>query len=372
MPRADWEMLQLLRSHEGIKAFASISTYQDEHGFTSVHSSEVRRLNQERSLWIFVSFCEWTMAGQLDLDRLDICEWMKAKGLLDTINVPVTDPLDEARHRIYPGTVLGPKRWTPLAHSISMVSFRDRMRRARGLRPEPDQDEAVPRWMVAHGADVTAIIDNIGTSIFAYACQLMSITFIEALVDRVPPQHLVMNGVDGGVRSSAPIRLAFKFNPDPVPVMKMLIRRGVALNPDELSVRGEESDVEDDGEGLLVVNGELLRCRQALLCSIEQDLATFDTIFIALLLGCGVHAENTTTPICTTVTTATTKTVRTQVADGTWSAPAIVQLPEPRAVVTPSLATADYSHADWHHYYSENPEEAVDGFFNYSWRQWDR
>ena len=154
--------------------------------------------------------------------------------------------------------------------------------------------------------------------------------------------------------------------------MKMLIRRGVALNPDELSVRGEESDVEDDGEGLLVVNGELLQCRQALLCSIEQDLATFDTIFIALLLGCGVHAENTTTPICTTVTTATTKTVRTQVADGTWSAPSIVQLPEPRAVVTPSLATADYSHADWHHYYSENPEEAVDGFFNYSWRQWDR
>ena len=114
---------------------------------------------------------------------------------------------------------------------------------------------------------------------------------------------------------------AFQRNPEYLPIVRMLILRGAAVQPHDFP------DAKPFG-------GEsLLDRRRDLLASLEADLRLNDLILIGLFLGCGVHAPTTTPTFTTTTTTATTKRVRTQRPDGGWSAPVSVPC-EPRLVVT--------------------------------------
>ena len=111
---------------------------------------------------------------------------------------------------------------------------------------------------------------------------------------------------------------AFQYNPDYLPIVRMLILRGATVRPDDFPAG---------------YNNSLLDRRRDLLASLEADLRLNDLILIGLFLGCGVHAPTTTPTFTTTTTTATTKRVRTQRPDGGWSAPVSVPC-EPRLVVT--------------------------------------
>ena len=73
--------------------------------------------------------------------------------------------------------------------------------------------------------------------------------------------------------------------------------------------------------------------RRQILASIEADLTLNDHIFLGQVLAGGVHAPYTPPTYITTTTTVSTKRVRTQQPDGSWSAPVSVPC-EPRLVVT--------------------------------------
>ena len=110
-------------------------------------------------------------------------------------------------------------------------------------------------------------------------------------------------------------------NPDPLAVVRMLILRGVPARPEDFPVSHYGTP--------------LLPRRRELLASLEADLHLNDRTFLGLFLAAGVHAPSTH-PACTaatTTTTATTKRVRTQRPDGSWSDPVTVPC-EPRLVVT--------------------------------------
>ena len=77
----------------------------------------------------------------------------------------------------------------------------------------------------------------------------------------------------------------------------------------------------------------LLPRRRQIIASIEADLKLNDHTWIGQVLAGGVHAPYNPPTYTTTTTTATTKRVRTQQPDGSWSAPVSVPC-EPRLVVT--------------------------------------
>ena len=116
------------------------------------------------------------------------------------------------------------------------------------------------------------------------------------------------------------MRKAFMCNPDWLPVVRMLILRGVPARPEDFTMAS--------------LLGCILSRRRELMASLEADLDLNDRTFLGLFLAGGVHARSTTTPACTTTTaTATTKRVRTQRPDGGWSDPVTVPC-EPHLVVT--------------------------------------
>ena len=166
---------------------------------------------------------------------------------------------------------------------------------------------------MANGADVNAVT-NRNTTIFNFACEGRSLSFLQELASKVPPDHLSMPDRDG----VSPMQSAFECNPDYLPIVRMLILRGATVRPQDFPAG--------------YYGGNLLDRRRDLLASLEADLRLNDLILIGLFLGCGVHAPTTTTTFTTTTTTATTKRVRTQRPDGGWSAPVSVPC-EPRLVV---------------------------------------
>ena len=135
---------------------------------------------------------------------------------------------------------------------------------------------------------------------------------MQELADKVTPDHLSMSDSEG----DSPMGIAFQYNPEYLPIVRMLILRGAAVRPQDFPSFSS-----------------LLDRRRDLLASLEADLRLNDLILIGLFLGCGVHAPTTTTAFTTTTTTATTKRVRTQQPDGGWSAPVSVPC-ESRLVVT--------------------------------------
>ena len=223
----------------------------------------------------------WTVWHKVAFDRgcgIDVCEWIKSRGLLDMINLRNDD-----------GVV-------PLHFAVQM-------------------NEAKARWMMANGADVNAVT-NQNTTIFSLACMWRSLSFLQELASKVPPDHLSMSSRNGW----SPMQKAFQHNPDYLPIVRMLILRGATVRPDDFPAS--------------YYGGSLLDRRRDLLASLEADLRLNDLILIGLVLGCGVHAPTTiTATFTTTTTTATTKRVRTQRPDGGWSAPVSVPC-EPRLVVT--------------------------------------
>ena len=166
---------------------------------------------------------------------------------------------------------------------------------------------------MANGADVN-VVANQNTTTFSLACHRRSLSFLQELASKVPPDHLSMPNRNG----LSPMQSAFECNPDYIPIVRMLILRGATVRP---------QDFPSSNHG-----DSLLDRRRDLLASLEADLRLNDLILIGLFLGCGVHAPTTTPTFTTTTTTGTTKRVRTQRPDGGWSAPVSVPC-EPRLVV---------------------------------------
>ena len=73
--------------------------------------------------------------------------------------------------------------------------------------------------------------------------------------------------------------------------------------------------------------------------AIEADLKLNDRTFLGQVLAGGVNAPYDPPTYTTTTATATTKRVRTQQPDGSWSAPVSVPC-EPRLVVTATTVSA--------------------------------
>ena len=118
------------------------------------------------------------------------------------------------------------------------------------------------------------------------------------------------------------MQIAFMCNPDWLPVVRMLILRGVPARPEDFPAT-DYASVHD-----------LLPRRRELLASLDADLDLNDRTFLGLFLAGGVHARNTNPTYATTTTvTVTTKRVRTQRSDGGWSDPVTVPC-EPRLAVT--------------------------------------
>ena len=220
----------------------------------------------------------WHFAGARG--RTNVCEYLKSKGLLDLI--------DQATNG---------GGMTPLHIALS------------------GGNEGTARWMVDNGADTNAVT-NYNYSVFCIACWTVSPSFVEELAGKVAPEHLTMCNNDG----VSPIRTALFFNPDPLAVVRMLILRGVPARPEDFPA--SEHPI-----------GDLLPRRRELLASLEADLHLNDSTFLGLFLAGGVHAPDTTPACTTTTTTATTKRVRTQRPDGSWSDPVTVPC-EPHLVVT--------------------------------------
>ena len=166
---------------------------------------------------------------------------------------------------------------------------------------------------MANGADFNAV-NNQNITIFNEACGGMSLSFVQELADEVTPDHLSMPDRTG----VSPMLWAFEYNPDFLPIVRMLILRGATVRPNDFPAS---------------YLGSLLARRRNLLAPLEADLRLNDLILIGLFLGCGVHAPTTTNTFTTTTTTATTKRLRVQRPDGGWSAPVSVPC-EPRLVVT--------------------------------------
>ena len=168
-----------------------------------------------------------------------------------------------------------------------------------------------------NGADVNAVCST-NVSVFHYACAYMNPSFVEELAGKVAPEHLTMCSITG----TSPMRAAFRYSPDQLATVRVLILRGIPVRPEDFPAT--DYDYED----------VLPRRRRELLASLDADLDLNDRTFLGLFLAGGVHARNSSTlAVTTTTTTATTKRVRTQRPDGGWSDPVTVPC-EPHLVVT--------------------------------------
>jgi len=226
--------------------------------------------------------------------RIDVCEFLKSRGLLDMIEEPS-------------GLELG---WTPLHRALA------------------EKNENTARWLIDHTANVNAI-DPLGCTVFYYACEGMNATFMEELAAKVAPEHLARpDDID-----RSPMRAAFICNQHHyLAIVRMLILRGVPVRPHNFPAS------RPDNFPVSFVDENLLPRRRTVLDSIQADLHLNDTIFLGHVLAAGVHAPDATPAYTKTSTTATTKRVRTQRPDGSFSAPVVVPC-EPRQVITATPTT---------------------------------
>ena len=117
-------------------------------------------------------YCGVTVWHEVALDDncgIDVCEWIKSRGLLDMINL----------HEDY-GSM-------PLHFAVQMMN------------------EAKARWMMANGADVNAVTTT-NTTIFSFACEARSPSFVQELADKVTLDHLSMPNSYG----FSPMQFAFQ------------------------------------------------------------------------------------------------------------------------------------------------------------------
>ena len=187
-----------------------------------------------------------TMAAAAMSGNIPMLEWLCGKGVGDLINSVSTQSRNET---------------PPLVYAI--VSGR----------------EPAARWLLEHGADPCPLL-RFG-DVLHCSCRHMSAGFVSALCDRIPPERLDLDQVrrPGNptlVPSSyTPLRLA-QSNPDPQPMLELLILRGARVSPSF-----------DEWPACFH------RRQQRLVAWLEHELGIADT-FLALL-GCGVHD---TTQVC--------------------------------------------------------------------------
>ena len=219
--------------------------------------------------------------------RIDVCEHLKSKGLLDLIE----------------DVGLSSDRDTPLQICIWET-----------------EDEKTARWLVDNGAD----IGKLDSEDFKGACRFFCPSFVEELAGKVPPAHLTMRtGED-----ESPMQAAFCCNHEETSIVRMFILRGVPALAEDFP----EWKYMGDG----TFHNDLRPYRREILASFEADLALNDRTFLGLFLAGGVHAPNTNPSDTSGATvTTTTKRVRTQRSNGSWSAPITVPC-EPRLVAAPT------------------------------------
>ena len=168
----------------------------------------------------FYGMTVWHKVADDDGCGIDVCEWIKSRGLLDMINL-----------RDGHGAM-------PLHFAVQM-------------------NEARARWMMANGADVN-VVANQNTTTFSLACHRRSLSFLQELASKVPPDHLSMPSRHG----VSPMQMAFQHNPNYLPIVRMLILRGATVRPQDFP--GHSSF--------------LLDRRRNLLASLEADLHLNDLI----------------------------------------------------------------------------------------------
>ena len=132
----------------------------------------------------------WHMVAKDRRCGIDVCEWIKSRGLLDMINL-----------RNEYGVA-------PLLHAVCSVG-------------EGQQTEAKARWMMANGADVNAVTNG-NTTIFSLACIRKSHSFVQELASKVTPDHLSMPTSYG----VSPFYRAFQRDQEYLPIVRILILRG--------------------------------------------------------------------------------------------------------------------------------------------------
>ena len=201
----------------------------------------------------------WHVAGAEG--RTDMCRWLKAQGVLDEINMKLSDYTQVGRDLTPLMVAIAP--WASSAEDVTIAEL-----------------EGTARWMMANGADINAM-DNNQCTIFAAACAAMSFEFVRELADMVPPEHLTLPEKENGL---TPMSYAMICNEKHgVKISKMLILRGLpAMAQAEFS-------------NLLGVLKESLKLRyfavrRQLVSWVSAELAPRDT-FVNLVLGCGVHGS---------------------------------------------------------------------------------
>ena len=201
----------------------------------------------------------WHVAGAQG--RTDMCRWLKAQGVLDEINMKLSDYTQVGRDLTPLMVAIAP--WASSAEDVTIAEL-----------------EGTARWMMANGADINAM-DNNQCTIFAAACAAMSFEFVRELADMVPPEHLTLPEKEHGL---TPMSYAMICNEKHgVKISKMLILRGLpAMAQAEFS-------------NLLGVLKESLKLRyfavrRQLVSWVSAELAPRDT-FVNLVLGCGVHGS---------------------------------------------------------------------------------
>ena len=251
--------------------------------------------------------------------RIDMCRWLKAKGVADEINV------------------VSKTGKTPLM--VAMVAYRTSPENVNTMGWVVYLGPTLPtatttgqlvetiRWMMANGADVKAI-DNRQRTVFCHAVMSMSVEFVHELADKVPPEHLTLPEKKwGNTPMACAVSLVYKYTAHGAAdkkrhgasiasIVKMLVLRGVPMpTHTELSASlGGPSKWHRQvpswpfmltnyswfygqvAMGISTPHGALAEIATRdtfvnLPDGIAAELATRDT-FVNLVLGCGVHSRN--------------------------------------------------------------------------------
>jgi hypothetical protein len=172
------------------------------------------------------------------------------------------------------------------------------------------RDEVLGTYLISVGADVAATETN-GRTMFEKACSRGSEGFIEAIIDKVPAEHLEIGrpGYDipqtGNLAHEAEIRAVLeRFEDTPMchasrrgldRIVKLLILRGVPLLPSSV-LRWWKFDVNLRIRPVRAQEKEdLHECMKKVFAWVDAECTLHNTFF-GLVIGCGVHGDHGSPP----------------------------------------------------------------------------
>mmetsp|Transcript_98791 Transcript_98791/g.282419 ORF Transcript_98791/g.282419 Transcript_98791/m.282419 type:complete len:420 (-) Transcript_98791:926-2185(-) len=240
--------------------------------FFSQHGFDRNLKPRENQFGVQVSDTPWHTATVHG--RVDICRWLAASG---------ADNLLESRDR---------RGQTPLMEALRR------------------RDEVLGTYLISVGADVAATETN-GRTMFEKACSRGSEGFIEAIIDKVPAEHLEIGrpGYDipqtGNLAHEAEIRAVLeRFEDTPMchasrrgldRIVKLLILRGVPLLPSSV-LRWWKFDVNLRIRPVRAQEKEdLHECMKKVFAWVDAECTLHNTFF-GLVIGCGVHGDHGSPP----------------------------------------------------------------------------